>query len=87
MITVELLNDKLSEIIEEEYGEDVIVLEDTGETRKTVTLEMFEYLFGDADYTYESLTQEKYEAYRYKSFFNKWLEDGLLDNEENLEEK
>lgn len=79
MITVELLNEKLNSIIENDYGEDVIVLEDTILTRKTVSLEMFCILFSEADFSYESLTQEKYRAYRYGEFFDLWKEQGLLD--------
>lgn len=82
MITIEIINSELSSIIEEEYGENVIVLDETETTKRTVTVDTFVSLFSDAEFTYESLTQEKYEKYKYKPFFDMWNENGLLPNEE-----
>ncbi|MER2057485.1 MAG: hypothetical protein ABTA16_01605 [Niallia sp.] len=79
MITKELLNEKLASIIEEEYEEEVILLDQTEEMKRTVSVEIFVVLFEEADFTYESLTQEKYEPYRYKPFFDLWKEQGLLE--------
>ena len=79
MLTVDEVRTKLTQIIEIEYEEEVIVLKQTEDTRVTVTVEMFVILFGEAEFTYESLTQEKYEAYNYEHFFDEWKEKGLLE--------
>lgn len=79
MITKELVNEKLVSIIEEEFEEKVILLDQTDEMRRTVSIDMFVLLFKEAEFTYESLTQGKYEPYRYNPFFNMWKEQGLLE--------
>lgn len=78
-ITVVTVHEKLNTLIEDELDYKVIVLEEDETKRKTVAVQTFVELFGEADFTYESLTQEKYENYRYKPFFDLWKEQGLLE--------
>lgn len=79
-ITLESIKINLSSIIEQEPdGTEIIILSSTEDTRKTVVISTFVELFGEADFTYESLTQEKYEDYRYKQYFDVWKEEGLLE--------
>lgn len=78
-ITVVTVHEKLNTIIEDELDYKVIVLEEDETKRKTVSVQTFVELFGEADFTYESLTQDKYKPYRYNPFFNMWKEQELLE--------
>lgn len=75
---IEQVRTTLKSIIEWEYEEEVILLEETEDTRKTVRVTMFVELFAEAELTYESLTQEKYKPLNYKQFFDVWKEKGLI---------
>lgn len=78
MISIGTVKEQLKELVTEEFEQEVLLLEETDRGSKTVTIDTFVDLFAQAELTYESLTQPKYEKYQYSKYFAQWHEQGLI---------